>query len=300
MRFVTFLAAVLVSFVSCSSETPLEKARREYDEGRYREAVFLVRHHLRRGGEPAPELYFLEGRSWLRLGVAANAEAAFEKAFGEDSTWASRIAGVLRDEAVSSMESGRSSNGRRYMLRAISYDADLDFGKYDKTAGEMLLAAKDFSGAISYLSRYLEAFPDTAGAAEVMLNLGSAYEGDGEDEEAIEIYTLFQERYPKSRLCTTARWKQENLRLKTARELYDGGDAEEAELILVDLAGAAANPMIRERAYFLLAEICEGRGDIEKAIQYYTEVVNLDLHSSGRLSEQAKERIERFEMSRFK
>ena len=82
--------------------------------------------------------------------------------------------------------------------------------------------------------------------------------------------------------------------------MLSGGDPEEAERILGDLAATAGNPLIREKANFLLAEIYESRADYNTAVKYYTEVINLNLGSSGRLVERAKERIERIEAERKK
>ena len=42
----------------------------------------------------------------------------------------------------------------------------------------------------------------------------------------------------------------------------------------------------------------EERGDIEKAIFYYTETIQINLGSSGRLVEKAKERIEKIDFSK--
>ncbi|MCK4236252.1 MAG: tetratricopeptide repeat protein [Candidatus Krumholzibacteria bacterium] len=288
-----FVAAAVLVGISCDGKPVLEEASKEFEAGRYREVIYLVRHHLRRNGERSPELLFLAGRSWMRLGIEVEAEDAFAEVYSADSAWAPMIAEVLKEEALGSFESGLTTRGKRFMLQALNYDSSLDFGRYNAIAGERLLERRDFDGAIRYLSRYLEESCDSAGAAEVMMNLGAALEGKGETKKAIALYRHFKERYPKSRLKTTVRWKLENLLFEMAEELYRKDETEESELVLVDLASSAGSLLVRERANFLLAEFFEDKGDIEKAIHYYTEVVNLNLGSSGRLVERAKERIEK-------
>ena len=287
-----WLSAAAVLLGACGGETVLEKAGKEFEEGRYQEVVFLVRHHLRRGGERRPELIFLAGRSWLRLGIEAEAEDAFAEVYSADSTWAPRIAEALKEEALSSLESGYSNRGRRFMMQAINYDGTLDFGPYNSIAGVLLLEEKNYGGAIRFLKTFLEHLPDTAGAAETMMHLGSAYEGNDEYDEAVELYRSFQERYPKSRLATTIQWKLENLLYMKAERSAGEGNIDGAVDLLLDLVSSASSPLVRERTYFLLGELCEREGDTVKAVHYYTEVVNLNLGSSKRLVGKAKERIE--------
>ena len=184
------------------------------------------------------------------------------------------------------------------MLRASNYGEDVEFGRYSSLAGRMLLERKDYDGAIHYLRNYLEVYADTTGAAEVMMDLGNAYEGRGEALKAIDIYRRFKETYPKSRLVSTATWKLENLLLSSGEELYSGGETEEAENVLLDLAATADNPLVREKANFMLAGIYEARHEYERAIEAYSRVVHMNLGSSGRLVESGKERIVELEKAR--
>ncbi|MDD3643117.1 MAG: tetratricopeptide repeat protein [Candidatus Krumholzibacteria bacterium] len=295
--FVCLLAA-LAAASSCERQSVLEKTEEEYAKGNYREAVFIARHHFRRGGERTPELLFVTGKAMLRLGNEADASDCFAEAYSIDSTWAPRIAQELRAEALSSFGEGLAARGQRFILLAIGYRAEIDFGQYDAVAGTLLLERGDFDGAIKYLGRYLASHPDTAGTASVMLDLGAAYEGTGETLRAIELYTEFRERYPKSRLGSTATYRLETLLLESGEEMITGGDRDEARRILEQLVAGGDNPLVREKSNFLLGEIAEADLDIERALRYYREVVHLNLGSSGRLVERAKERIERLEAKR--
>lgn len=276
----------------------LEQATREYEKGEYREAIFILRHHFRKGGQRTPELLFLEGKALLALGIEAEADDSFAEIYSIDSTWAPMIAQVFREEAIESLDKGLEARGSRFIIRASNYGDEVDFGKYSSLAGRMLLDRKDYDGAVRYLSRYLEEYGDSTGAAEVMMDLGTAYEGRGETLKAIDLYRQFKEKYPKSRLVSTATWKLENLLLSSGEELYSGGETEEAENLLIDLSRSADNPLVREKANFMLAGIYESRSETAKAIEYYTRVVQMNLGSSGRLVERAKERIVRLEKAR--
>lgn len=294
------LAVMSAASASCGSKTVLEQAEEEYAKGNYREALYITRLHFRRDGERTPELLFLNGRSYMMLDIESEASASFAEVFRSDSTWAPMIAGVLRDEAIENLEKGLTAKGSRFIIQAVNYEQNLDFGRFNGLAGNLMLDRKDYREAINYYTVFLVQYPDTAGAAVVMMDLGAAYEGHGDTLEAIHLYREFQDRYPKSKMRSTAQWKLENLLLDSGKEMLSGGEHEGAERILGELAATAGNPLVREKANFLLAEIYESRADYPTAVRYYTEVVNLNLGSSGRLVEKAKERIERIEAERKK
>ena len=164
-----FMAA---ASASCGSKSVLEKAEEEYAAGNYREALYIVRHHFRRGGERSPELLFLAGKSYMRLGIEAEASDSFAEIFISDSTWAPKIAGILRDEALESLDKGLTAKGSRFIIQSVNYDPDLDFGLFNGLAGDLMLDRKDYGGAIHYYSVFLEEYPDSSGAASVMMDLG--------------------------------------------------------------------------------------------------------------------------------
>ena len=228
-KYLISLAAVALalSLLGCGKKDLLDQVEEEYGKGNYREALFLVKHHFRRGGERTPDLLFISGKAFLKLGRESEAADSFNEIFGIDSLWAPRLAEVLHDEAVESLENGNEAKGRRFILRAVDFRNDIDFGEYNADVGQLLLERKDFDGAVLYLTRYLEDHSDTTGAAGAMIDLGSAYEGRGEMLRAIDLYRSFKEKYPKSRLVPTVNWRLENLLLNTGEELLSGGETEE-------------------------------------------------------------------------
>lgn len=295
-RPVLILALALCVGMSCGQESILDKAEREYEAGKYRETVFILRHHFKKGGERTPEALFLAGRAWLKTGSEAEAQGAFDECRKMDASFASRIANFYREEAIASIKSGDEPRGKRLMLSAIGFQAGLEFGPYDVIAGELYLERREFDTAIRYLERYLAKFPNEPRAAQAMIDLAAAFERRGDTGRAIEIYRRFQEVYPGSRLASNALWELESLLLREAETMNRDGAASAAESILVDLAPTASSPLVRERGNFLLGELCEKRGDAAGAMRYYREVVNTG--SSGRLIEKAKERIEKLELSK--
>ena len=293
---VSLLAVVALLAASCGRESILDKADKEFEAGRYREAVFLIRHHIKKGGQTSADLLFLFGKAWLKTGSEADAQTTFEECRKRDAAYGPRIARFLRDEAVASIKALDVVRGKRMMLLALRFQSGLDFGEYNVIAGELYIDRREFDAAIGYLEKYRTEFPDASRAAEAMIDLASAYEKKGDTGEAISLYRQFQQRYPRSGLASNALWEFENLLLKEAEALYNDGAASEAESLLAGLAPVAGSPLVKERTNFLLGEICEKRGDTEGAARYYREVV--DSGSSGRLVEKAKERIERLEMSK--
>ncbi|MBN2071354.1 MAG: tetratricopeptide repeat protein [Candidatus Krumholzibacteriota bacterium] len=299
-RYISLALAGLIvsSALSCEKKTLLQQAEEEYKKDNFREAVFLVKHHFRRGGDRSPELLFISGKALLKLGRESDADDSFAEIYSIDSLWAPKLAEVLQVEAIESLEKGQDSRGKRFILRAVNYRNNIDFREYNSLAGELLLERKDYEGAKFYFTRYLAQYPDSMGAAKVMIDLGATYEGLGETIKAIDLYRLFQERYPKSRMVSTAKWKLENLLLNAGEELFIGGETDESESLLRDLAGSADNPLVREKANFMLAQIFESNHEINTAIEYYKRVIYINLGSSGRLAEKAKERIVELEKAR--
>jgi tetratricopeptide (TPR) repeat protein len=297
MRYPASLVALaLLVSLSCGRESILERAAKEYEAGRYREAVFLIRHYVKKGGQQSPELLLLFGKSWLKTGSEAEAQTAFEECRKKDPAYGPKIAQFLGDEAIASIRESDVARGKRLMLLALSFQGGLDFGEYDVIAAGLYFDRREFDTAIVYLKKYLGAFPEAPGAAEAMIELAEAYEEKGNADSAIAIYRKFQERYPRSRLTSSAAWELEGLLLREAESLYDQGAVNEAESVLVGLASTAGSPLVKERTSFLLGELCEKRGDTKGAVRRYREVVNSG--SSGRLVEKAKERIEQLEMQK--
>lgn len=286
---------VLAASASCEKQSVLDKANAEYEAGRYREAVFLIRHYLKKGGEESAPLFFLAGKAWLRAGSEAEAEDSFTACVKKDPSFGLQVADFLKEESVAGFAAGDAAKGRRLMLAALGFKPGLDFGQYDNAAAALYLDRKDFDSAITYLDRYLRAYPKAPGSAEAMINLAAAYEKKGDIEQAITTYTKFQQSYPKSRLASNALWELETLLLKEAETDRANGDSEKAEPILTNLASSASSPMVRERANFLLGEMNEERGDAQSAIRYYRQVVEL---GTGRLVERAKENIEKLQASK--
>jgi tetratricopeptide (TPR) repeat protein len=289
-------ALALAATSSCGREQLLDKAEKEYDAGRYREAVFLIRHGIKTGESPSADLLFLLGRSWLKAGSEAEARSAFEDCRRKDAAFGPKIARFLKDEAVASIKTLDVARGKRMITLALEFQSGLDFGEYNAMVGELYLDRRELDKAIWYLEKYLNEFPDAPGAAEATIELASAYEENGSVDRAISLYRRFQERYPKSRLASSALWELENLLLKEAENLYDEGAVGEAESLLTELAPSAGSPLVKERTNFLLGEISEGKGSVTEALRYYREVVNSG--SSARLVQKAKENIERLELSK--
>ncbi|MDZ7860021.1 MAG: tetratricopeptide repeat protein [Candidatus Krumholzibacteriota bacterium] len=291
------LPALLTSllFVSCGQDSVIEKVEREYKDKNYKQVVFLVRHHLRRGGGRDPKLLLFGAESLLRLGVESEAEEYFSEIYKADSTWGAEIASILQDKAIKYMDEGLITSGRRFIVQAVSYNPNITFGEYDLEAGKFLMEERKFDEAIGFLKRYHSSYADSSGSAEAMLNLGFAYKETGRNGKAIDIFRALINKYPASRFVSTARWNYEILSIELAEKAIKSGEFEEAKNILILMKDSSANTLNLVRANFMLGEVFASQKFIKKAIDSYKEVLNLNLGSSGRYSERAKERIEELE-----
>jgi len=197
---------VLCAVYSCGKESStLDKAKEYFDRGKYRDALFVIKHHFRRGGVKTPELLFLEGVSYLRLGMETQAVESFYECYRKDTAWAEKLAETLRDEAMEEFGSGNHHKARRMVEQAVNFMPGVDFGRYDAIAGELFLDKKIDTLAAEYFERFIRNYPDTSGISKVMLNLATAYAGIGDTARAIEVCREIINKYPKSsirsRLC---------------------------------------------------------------------------------------------------
>jgi len=287
-----FLALALAS---CGADSAFDRAEREYEAGNYRDAVAIIRLHLKKEGEKTPDLLFLAGKAWLRSGSEADAQSAFDECVAAEPSRAGAVAEFLKGEAMESIAGGDLARGKRLMSLAAAYRPGIDFGKQNLTAGEIFLERRDYATAITYLERFVKDEPKDPRAAEALIELASAYQRSGASARAIEVYLSFQERYPRSRLASDAVWELETLLLRDAEERAAAGAVAEAESMLVDLSSSASSPIVKDRSNFLLGELCENRGDARSAVRYYRAVV--DAGTGGRLVDKAKERIEKLDTS---
>ncbi|HMA77349.1 MAG TPA: tetratricopeptide repeat protein [Candidatus Krumholzibacteriaceae bacterium] len=291
------LSAVLISLLllSCGQDSVIEKVEKEYKDKNYKQVVFLVRHHIRRGGRKDPKLLLLAAESLLKLGAESEAEEYFSEIYKGDSARGPEIASILQEKAIKYMDQGSIMSGRRFIIQAVSYNPNITFGQYDLEAGKFLMKERKFDKAINFFSRYLGSYADSSGSAEAMLNLGFAYKETGRIGKAIDTFRALIFKYPVSRFVSTARWNYENLSIEQAEKAIKAGEFEEAKNILILMKGSSTNTLNLVRANFMLGDIFAGQNFIGKAIDSYKEVLNLNLGSSGRYSERAKERIEELE-----
>jgi len=108
------------------------------------------------------------------------------------------------------------------------------------------------------------------------------------------------EKYPKSTYKSMAQWKLENLLYAEAENCFNGAEYDKAGKILLEIVNSTINPLMKGKAYFLLGADYEEIGETQEALKCYREVVGLNLGSSSRLLDKAKERIEKLETSNFR
>ncbi|MCD6379839.1 tetratricopeptide repeat protein [bacterium] len=295
----TFLAVLMcLIFVSCGQDSIVQRVEKEYKNENFKQVVFLVKHNFSKGGPRNPHLLFITAESLLLLGIESEAEDYFAEIYSSDSTWAPKIASVLQNRAIEYMNKGAVAGGRRFIIQAVNYNPNITFGEYDLEAGKLLMEKRDFNEAIVFFKQYIDNYPDSSGAAGAMLNLGLAYQEAGFNRKAIDIYRFLVMKYPVSRFVSTASWNYENLSIEEAKRAFEGNELEIAENILLPLTNSSENTLNLVRANFMLGEIFSRQKFVQKSIDCYKKVLRLNLGSSGRYTERAKERIEKLEESK--
>lgn len=287
-----------IAMLSCANESVLEKAKREYESGEYRQAVLIVKHHIKKGGKREPELLFLAAKASLRSGSEAEAKSFFDTCIEIDSSYCDKVADHIREEAEAASKAKDENLCRRLVSLALEYRPRMDFGRLERVAAEILIDRKEYAEAIPHLEKFIAGRENDRASAEAFIDLASSYEKLGATERAIELYREFLNKYPRSALVSDALWELESILFREAELRFESGHRAEAESMLVDLASASSSPMVKERSCFLLGEICEGRGDTKAALGWYRAVA--ESGSSARLVGRAKEKIEKLEIAKHR
>lgn len=288
--------AIFFNAYSCSGKSSvMDDAKKYYNNGKYKDAIFVIKHYMRRGGEGTPGLFFIEGSSYLKLGMESQAIESFRSCYESDTTWAEKIAETIREEAVREFERGNYLKARRMAEQAVGFVPGIEFGRYDAIVGNLLLDKKMDDLAADYFERYIRNYPDTSGLSKVMFNLATAYANTGDTVRAVDVCREIINKYPKSTVKSNAKWMLENMLYARAESAFNSGEYDVSKLMLNEIIAETTNPVMKEKVYFLLGSAYEKMAEYKSAVRCYREVINLNLGSSSRLLEKAKERIEKLE-----
>jgi tetratricopeptide (TPR) repeat protein len=163
---------------------------------------------------------------------------------------------ALVDETVASLRKALASGGRvpkaeiEYVLGKAYYDKGDSY--YDES--------------VKYLEMSLAAGYQGADSREY---LALAYEALGDKDQAIRN---FEAALSKSRA--------DLLLVSAAKAYVDGDQAVKAEALLLELIASGKDDLAKEDGRFLLGEIYKARGDLAKAEDQYSQILDKDPSSA--------------------
>jgi len=156
------------------------------------------------------------------------------------------------------MANGDMNNGKKFVLKAINIDQKNIW--YLRTLAEIYYKEKNLDSAIIYYQKAVEFFPDKE---ELQLTLGNFYTENKNYDKAKALFDSFDKKYGINESST----------LSSIKSLMSSGDYDgaliKAELLIKEFP--------EEFLYQgLLAEIYVGKGENEKALEVYIQLIEKD------------------------
>jgi tetratricopeptide (TPR) repeat protein len=290
--FVLLLAG-LAAGCSGSEKRMVREAETLLERGEFEEAVFFCRRLLKRHPD-SPRGLFVLGSAKLHLGQDVEAEAAFERSLQAGGTTGKELGALYLELGLESSRGGSPVRGRRRLMQAHAYDPGLEFGRLDYAVADAYYDQGDFESAIPLYRRALASDSDTTVAESALFRLAASLEAVGREDEARDVYGRFLSHYPGSERKERALARLQNLYYTRAEEEFEAGRLEECLSLLREVLRYASNPLMRDRARFLMGQVFEGMGEYEEARNAYMEIVSTANVGSMRIRERALDRLEQF------
>jgi Tfp pilus assembly protein PilF len=123
-----------------------------------------------------------------------------------------------------------------------------------------------FDEAVKYLEASIASGYAATDAHEY---LALAYAGLGEKEKAVANFE-----------AALSVKRTDLLLLAAARALLDANSGEKAESLLVEAISAGTDELVREKCRFLLGDIFRSRGDVQRAEEQYSLILEKDPESA--------------------
>ena len=156
------------------------------------------------------------------------------------------------------MANGDTNNGKKFVLNAVNIDQKNIW--YLMTLADIYYKEKNLDSAIIYYEKAVEFFPDKE---DLQLTLGNLYSENKNYEKAKTLFDAFDKKYGINESST----------LSSIKNLMSSGDFDGA-LVKADLL---IKEFPEELLYKgLLAEIYVGKGENEKALDVYIQLIERD------------------------
>lgn len=156
------------------------------------------------------------------------------------------------------MANGDTNNGKKFVLNAVKIDEKNIW--YLMTLADIYYKEKNLDSAIIYYEKVVEFFPDKE---DLQLTLGNLYSENKNYEKAKTLFDAFDKKYGINESST----------LSSIKNLMSSGDFDGA-LVKADLLIKEYPEELLYKG--LLAEIYVGKGENEKALDVYIQLIERD------------------------
>jgi TolA-binding protein len=185
-----------------------------------------------------------------------------------------------------------SADAAHRWARAWELDPGVDVGRRRFAIADHYFAQRRFDRAAALYDEAVRAYPDSSACETAYARLAECWTELGEAEKARLAMETLVARYPKGRYAGGVASSLDDLALVAARKHFEAGEYEKAIEVARELVGTTDNRLLQQRGRYLLGETYEAMGDRAAAYNEYREIIRADRGDSGRLVEQARERIE--------
>jgi len=288
-------AAVLVFFLSavvsidCSFKDHEKRGDGYFSRGRYRDA--LAEYMIARKDDPSStELLFKIGMTSARLGKISTARAYYDSLLSVDTSRKEWIINDLYRLGLKMLDEGDTASMKESFEMIMEIDSTYNLGesfyplaRAYRNSGQYGKAADAFVKALSFA-------PDSPAAMQSIFELATCYEALGRYKEAIARFEEYLEKSDGEKR-DEAVWHIGNSAYRLARELYDEGNLDEASEYLSLMIEGGKPEVVLIEAWYLMGEIYRDRGEEEKALEAYEEVLKLDPTQTMTVTSRSLERI---------
>jgi tetratricopeptide (TPR) repeat protein len=289
--------ALLFAIGACGGDAAQERdaeLQRLLDEGQFEEVEARVQLY-REGGESGPVLDRAEGLALLQRNADKLAEPLLEKAVAADSSLAPGIASTLAELARDDLSEGWRDRATQRMRDAYLFDPSVNLGDLGDPVGDRFYRyEKRYDLAIDIyrgLSRREGARPDKM--REWLWRYGHCLENLGFSGAAMDVYQEFRLRWPEDKKYGRyVHWRLMTLLQEQAEEAWRAREPDRA-LDLVQQSFIGDWHMdLQQQGRYLAGQIEEGRGDLQRAKEWYEMIVADGSRFGGKVLENAKARLD--------
>jgi tetratricopeptide (TPR) repeat protein len=285
---VGLLAAIALA-AGCGGGGTAREMRRAFEKGDYAEVVTLGR-HAQRTGEDAARVHYYYGLALVALDRDHEGFPEIDRAVGAEPGLKADAAAFLR-EAGARGGLARTDASRRW-AKAWELDPEVDVGRERFAIADHFFRERRFESAAALYEEAVHAYPDTSACETAYARLAECWTELGEPEKAKRAMETLVERYPRGRYAGGVASNLDDLSLVDARRHFEAGEYEETIEVARELVARTDNRLLQQKGRYLLGETYEAMGDRVAAYNEYREIIRADRGDSGRLVEQARERIE--------